>query len=70
MEVQMYQVFTVKKGHISRRWKVIEHPCFPGQLTLVREYCGMKDGFQKTDEHHVGGHVTLENAYSSAYALT
>lgn len=37
MKVELNQVFTVEKGNRKARWKVIEHPYFPGCLTLVHE---------------------------------
>lgn len=70
MDVKLGKIFTVEKGKRKMRWKVIEHPCFPGQLTLVRDYSGMMSYPQKEDEKHVGGCVTLENAYKVAYDLT
>lgn len=68
--MKLNKIFIVEKGKRRLRWKVIEHPYFQGQLTLVREYAGMMSYPQKEDEKHIGGCVTLENAYSVAYNLT
>ena len=68
--MQLNKIFIVEKGKRKARWKVIEHPYFPGQLTLVRDYAGMMSYSQKEDERHMQGCVTLENAYSVAYSLT
>lgn len=70
LNVEIDKIFTVEKGKRKMRWKVIEHPCFPGQLTLVRDYAGMMNFPKKEDVNHVGGCVTLDNAYSTAYDLT
>lgn len=70
MKVEINKIFTVEKGKRKARWKVMEHPNFPGQLTLVRDYAGMMSYFQEEDSKHIGGCVTIENAYSVAYALT
>lgn len=69
-QIKLGKIFTVEKGNRKMRWKVIEHPYFPGQLTLVRDYCGMTNYTKKEDELHVNGCVTLENAYNVAYSLT
>lgn len=70
MEVVIGKIFTVEKGTRKMRWKVIEHPYFPGQLTLVRDYNGMMSFSKPEDVNHIGGCVTLDNAYSTAYDLT
>lgn len=74
MKVELNKIFEVKKGNIVKRWKVIEHPYFEGSLTLVRDYCGvygaMKNGVSSEDFNHVGGMVTLENAYNEAFLLS
>lgn len=70
MEIERNKIFIVEKGNRKARWKVIEHPSFPGQLTLVRDYAGMMDYFQEEDAKHTNGCVTMEEAYSAAYALT
>ena len=69
-KVALNKIFTVEKGNRKMRWKVIEHPCFPGDLTLVRDYPGMMSFHKEEDYSHVGGCVTLENAYDVAYSLT
>lgn len=70
MKIKLNRIFEVKKGTIIKRWKVIEHPYFPGSLTLVRDYFGMKDGVSERDYAHVCGPVTLEDAYKEAFLLS
>lgn len=70
MKVYLNTIFTVKKGNRTMRWKVIVHPYFPDSLTLVRDYPGMSNQYRKEDDAHVGGNVTLDNAYDVAYVLT
>jgi len=70
VKVEKNKIFTVEKGKRRARWKVIAHPNFPEQLTLVRDYAGMMDYFQKEDIKHINGCVTIENAYLTAYELT
>lgn len=70
IKVELGKIFTVEKGNRKMRWKVIEHPYFPGQLTLVRDYAGMMSFARAEDLKHVGGCVTLETAYKTAYELT
>lgn len=70
MKIETNKIFIVEKGKKKARWKVIEHPNFPGQLTLVHDYAGMMSFPTKEDFNHVGGCVTLDNAFSVAYDLT
>ena len=70
LRVYLNTVFTVKKGNRVMKWKVIVHPYFPDSLTLVRGYPGMRNGYRKEDDAHIGGCVTLDNAYDVAYDLT
>ena len=69
MKIEMNTIFTVEKGNRKMRWKVIEHPYFDS-LTLVRDHVGMTNQLTKDDYNHIGGCVTLENAYQKAYAHT
>lgn len=69
MQIELNKIFIIEKGNRKMRWKVIEHPYFDS-LTLVRDYCGMMSGVQKSDINHVNGCVTLDNAYVAAYNLT
>lgn len=41
MKVEINKIFTAEKGKKKARWKVIEHPNFPGQLALGQDYAGM-----------------------------
>jgi len=41
IKVELGKIFTVEKGNRKMRWEVIEHPYFPGQLILVRDYAGI-----------------------------
>ena len=74
MKVELNQVFTVEKGNRKARWKVIEHPYFPGCLTLVHDYSGlhgrMSSELRESDYEHMGGSTTLETAYNDAYMYT
>lgn len=69
-KVRINKIFTVVRGEKRMRWKVIEHPYFHGQLTLVRDYPGMSNTYRKEDDEHINGAVTLENAYDTAYLMT
>lgn len=70
MQVKLNKIFEVEKAGISRKWKVIEHPYFPDNLTLVRDYFDMKNGTSEKDYTHMCGPVTLENAYEEAFKLS
>lgn len=70
MKMDLNRIFEVEKAGTSRRWKVIEHPYFPDNLTLVRDYFGMKNGVSEKDYAHMCGPATLENAYDEAFKLS
>ena len=70
MDVMIGNIFLIEKGKRTMRWKVIEHPYFPGQYSLVREYAGMTSQEQVSDYAHLCGCVTLDDAYETAYMLT
>lgn len=70
MKVEINKIFIIEKGKRKARWKVVEHPNFPGQLALVRDYGGMMSYSQKGDADHTYACVTIEDAYSVAYVLT
>lgn len=70
MEIKAGHIFTVEKGNRKMLWKMIEHPYFPGQYSLVREYPGIKSFEQPSDYDHLCGPVTPENAYETAYIQT
>ena len=70
MKIELNKIFEVEKAGASRKWKVIEHPYFPDNLTLVRDYFGMKNGVYEKDYAHMCGPVTLENAYDEAFKLS
>lgn len=69
-KVVLGKIFTVGKGSRKMRWKVIEHPYFPGSYSLVRDYNGMMSYEQPSDYDHLCGAVSLEDAYETAYMLT
>lgn len=70
MDVIIGKIFLVEKGKRTMLWKVIEHPYFPGQYSLVREYAGMTSQEKTSDYDHLCGCVTMANAYETAYMLT
>lgn len=70
MQVKLNKIFEVEKAGTVRKWKVIAHPYFPDDLTLVRDYFGMKNGVSEKDYSHICGPVTLENAYEEAFKLS
>ena len=70
MKIGLSKIFEGGKAGASRKWKVIEHPYFPDNLTLVRDYFGMKNGVSEKDYAHMCGPVTLENAYDEAFKLS
>ena len=69
-KVVLGKIFMVEKGSQKMRWKVIEHPYFPGSYSLVRDYNGMMSYEQLSDYDHLCGAVSLEDAYETAYMLT
>lgn len=68
--VKLGKVFLVAKNGSVMQWKVVEHPYFPDQLTLVRGYADMTDGNSSLDKLHLCGKTTLETAYNDAYVLS
>ena len=70
MKINLNSVFTVTKNGKQVKWKVIEHPYFPGALTLVRDYYGMCNDYKKEDDCHLCGHVTLDDAYAIAFSMS
>lgn len=69
MKLKLNKIFEVEKSGTIRKWKIIEHPYF-SDLTLVRDYSGMKSGVSEKDYAHMCGPVTLENAYDEAFKLS
>ena len=65
--MEVNKIFIVIKRGVAYRWKVIENPYFPGTLALVRDYCGMTNGFHREDINHICGCVTLDDAYERAF---
>lgn len=70
VNVEAEKIFLIAKNGSVVQWKVIDHPYFPDQLTLVREYADMADGKSALDKFHLNGSTTLETAYEDAYVLS
>lgn len=69
-KVELNKIFTVVKNGIEYKWKVIKHPYFDEELTLVRDYRGMINGVCDKDYNHVYGKTTLDTAYKDAFVLS
>lgn len=75
MDVKLNEVFTIKKGNRSARWKIIEHPYMPRAYAVIMDYCGlygrMSNKMQMDDNEHIAcGSISLEKAYEAAYNMT
>jgi hypothetical protein len=70
-KMELNEVFTVKKGKRTLRWKIVEHPYFYC-LTLVRDHPYLTSGeCSKEDMKHMGGSFeTIEKAYEWAQLMS
>lgn len=71
-DIKLYQIFTVVKGNRKSRWKIINHPNFPGAYAIVRDYPYLKSGVEnKSDYEFVcGGSEIFKKCIEMAYEAT
>lgn len=69
--MELNEVFTIKKGKRTVRWKIVKHPYFEN-LTLVSDHLYLTDGeCSKEDMNHICGcFETTEEAYEMARLMS